>query len=175
MGIRFSSLPVIGLFVIVTVVVGVVFGMRFGANELKREKNCHNRAAKIWQILIILFVIIAILSWILNMGWYRFVLTLVLAPVIHAVFFAIVNIKSAEKAVLFPKMKKYMVLSCATYLLAYLLFPDAGDIGEMYLFFGLIKSDAIVNVLIYVAPIIFIVNGVILVLQSFALGKCRPQ
>lgn len=175
MGIRFSSLPVIGLFVIVTVVVGVVFGMRFGANELKREKNCHNRAAKIWKILIILFVIIAILSWILNMGWYRFVLTLVLAPVIHAVFFAIVNIKSAEKAVLFPKMKKYMVLSCATYLLAYLLFPDAGDIGEMYLFFGLIKSDAIANVLIYVAPIIFIVNGVILVLQSFALGKCRSQ
>ncbi len=175
MGMRFPVILIIGLFVIVTVVVGVVFGVRFGSNQLKREKNCHNRAAKIWQILIILFVIIAILSWILNMGWYRFLWTLVLAPAIHAVFFAIINIKSAEKVVLFPRMKKYMVLSCATYLLAYLLFPDGGDIGEMYLFFGLIKSDAIANVLIYVAPIIFIVNGVILVLQSFALGKCRPQ
>ena len=70
-------------------------------------------------------------------------------------------------------MKKYIILSCTTYLLSYLLFPDGGDIGSMYLFFGLIRNDMIANIMMYIAPIIFIVNITVLILECLELKKCK--
>ena len=101
------------------------------------------------------------------MGWYRIVFTWLAIPIIHPIIFKIVNIRFAKSVKLTGstlKTKFLSVLSCATYLLAYLLLPDGGDIGSAYMFFGLIHDNR-VEAFIPIAIIFFVANIVVMIIQ----------
>lgn len=108
-------------------------------------------ATKKLSLLTVICVAVVILSWIFNMGWIRFALVFIPLPFVHTLAFLIINTKAAKKIPEFPKLKKMLMYSCLTYVLTYLLLPDGGDVGGMYMFFGLIKNDAIVSVAFYLA------------------------
>lgn len=175
MAMGFPIIPLFGLLIEVAAVLGIIYGVRYIVKEYKQTKANGDQTAKRWYKIIIIFVIIAIASWILNMGWFRVFLTWIALPFIHTVAFLLINMKSANRVSSYKKLKKYMILSCMTYLLPYLLFPDGGDGGGMYLFFTLIRNDTVANVMMYIAPIIFVVNIAVLILEYFELKKCKSQ
>ena len=175
MGTQFPIIPILVILVIVAVVIGVVLGARYIAKAHKRSKTHSDKISKIWYAIIIISVVIMFFSWIFNMGWYRFILIWIPIPFIHTIAFLFINIKTANKVSSFQSLKKYIIFSCTTYLLSYLLFPDGGDVGGMYLFFGLIRNDMIANIMMCIAPIIFIVNIAILILECVALKKCKSE
>ena len=154
-------------------VIGAILGVRYIIKEYRRSKGHSNKTAKKWYVIIILSVVIMILSWIFNMGWLRVVLTWIPLPFIHTVAFLFINIKTANKVSSFQSLKKYIILSCTTYLLSYLLFPDGGDIGGMYFFFGLIRNNLIASIMMYIAPIVLLANIAVLVFEYSELQKCK--
>lgn len=171
MGMSLPIIPIIGILVISAVVIAIVIGLRYVLKELKGDKNTNYKASKGWLVITILSVVVMALSWLFNMGWYRVILIWIPLPLIHTIFFLVINIRASGKVLAFPKLKKYIILSCITFLLGYLIFPDGGDVGGMYLFFSLIRNDTVANIMMYVAPIIFIANIVILVLEYVELSK----
>ncbi len=175
MDIRFPIIPILIIFVMCAVVIGIVIAVRSILKECKRDKVNGNGTEKKWYTFIILSVIIMFLSWIFNMGWYRVILTWVPLPLIHTIVFLLINIRAANNVSSLKSLRKYIILSCITYLLPYLLFPDGGDIGGMYLFFGLIRNDTIANIMMYVTPIIIIANITILIFEYLELRKCKFQ
>ncbi len=173
MGIRLPIVPILGILVISAVVFGVIFGIRYIEKEYKRDKGNGCGSTKKWRMLAILSVVIMSLSWIFNMGWFRVILTWIPLPLIHTIVFLLINIKTANKVSSFKRLKKYIILSCITYLLPYLLFPDGGDAGGMYLFFGLVRNDTIANIMMYIVPIVFVVNIAVLIFEYLELRKCK--
>ena len=176
MGLRFSIIPILflglGIFVIV---IGVKFIVRILRKEAQIVKANGNRISKKWYLVIISSVFVTLVSWIFNMGWYRVILTWIPIPLIHTIAFLIINIKSANRVSIYKFLRKYIILSSVTYLLAYLLLPDGGDIGGMYLFFSLIRNDSIANIMMYISLIIFIVNIAVLSIEYLELRKCKSQ
>jgi hypothetical protein len=58
------------------------------------------------------------------------------------------------------------MLTYHTYnLLGYLSLPDGGDVGPMYVFFGLIHNDIVANISYIISSISFIGNIVLFILQ----------
>ncbi len=110
---------------------------------LSKIKKWYDPRALGYYIMMILCLVIMGASWILNMGWVRMLLTWLAFPIIHAVVFAIINGKAISKLVYSAKLKIYTLISYATYVLAYVFFPDGGDEGTMYVFFGLIHNNTV--------------------------------
>ena len=108
------------------------------------KKGEHNKRKDI--LLTLLCIAIAAASWIFNMGWIRFIMTFLLIPFIHAIVFFLVNLFSSKYIQKSKKSRNIYIMLCITYLLFYLLLPDGGDVGEMYVFFGLIHN----NILSYI-------------------------
>ncbi len=121
----------------------------------------------------LLCIIIVGLSWIFNMGWLRVIMTLVLIPFINAVIFLVINLIVSKYIDESNELKNINILFCLTYLLTYLLLPDAGDIGEMYVFFHLIHN----NLFSYICGIIsfaaFIGHIALLIFQIVELVKVK--
>ena len=67
--------------------IGLVTGIViFIKSIISSRRNEHNIKLK-YTLIAVLFVIIAIVSWILNIGWLRFILTLLAVPIIHTIAF----------------------------------------------------------------------------------------
>ncbi len=60
-------------------------------------------------------------------------------------------------------------------MLTYLLLPDFGDVGGAYLLFRLIKNDTVANLMMYVAPVLFVANVAILILECIELRKGKSR
>ena len=158
----------------VGVILAVIFGVRSLSKDYKQANADSKKTAKKWYAVIILCVVVMILSWIFNIGWLRLILTWIPLPLIHTIAFLFVNFKAANKVSTFKSMKKYMILSCASYSLVYLLLPDGGDVGGMYMFFTLIRNEVITSIMMYISNIIFCVNIASLAIEYSELRKCRP-
>ena len=98
------------------------------------------------NLLSIGMIAVMCLSWVFNIGWIRLILKFLLFPVISAVVFFIGNHLSAKYIQTDKNLKTVTMLSYITFLLPYLLVGDGGDIGEMYMLFGLIENDTIVGI-----------------------------
>lgn len=125
------------------------------------------------MILTLLCMTIAAVSWLLNMGWLRFVMTYTLIPFVHAIIFFLANLFSAKYMQKSKKLKAIFIMFCITYLLSYLLLADGGDIGEMYVFFGLIHNNKIFYICNYLSGIAVFVHIVLLILQITEIAKIK--
>lgn len=155
--------------------IGVITGIVILIKSIISTKKDGNNSKLKYTLISILFVIIAIVSWILNMGWIRFIMTFLAVPIIHTIAFMIINSFSLSYIDKSVKLKRYIDLSYITYLLGYLLLPDGGDVGPMYVFFGLIHNDVVANISYSISSIVFIGNIVLLILQISERKKIKRK
>lgn len=156
--------------IIIIAVVVVLSGTIWAIIKSNREGN----SIKIKVIITsVLCIVIAGVSWILNFGWIRFIMTFMLIPFIHAIVFFLINLFTSFHINKSNNLKLFNFLYCITYLLAYLFLPDGGDVGGMYVFFGLIHSDWFVDISGSISTFAFICNIVLSVLQIIYLLKAR--
>ena len=94
------------------------------------------------------------------------VLTWLLLPVIHSFVFICINFKLANGLSTFKGYKKFLNLSCITYLLTYFLLPDVGDVGGAYMFFTLIEINDATVIIEWIALIVLIIHLVVLSLAT---------
>lgn len=173
---RFSIIPILfSLLEISVIIIGVFFAVRFFRKEAQFVKNNGYSISKKWYWMIISSVVIMFISWVFNLGWFRVILTWIPIPLIHTIVFLVINIKSVNRVSAFRYLEKYIILSSGTYLLAYLLFPDFGDVDGAYCFFGLIRNGVNVGVMMAMSVAVFAVNIVVLVLEGIAIRKCKNQ
>ncbi len=160
----------IGIFILLSIAAGLIFGIVCLVRLLLKLKKLNRPIIIFYYFLMVLCVISALTSWIMNMGWYRFFLTFLLFPIIHAVIFVTVNIVVLPKLCDSAKVKTYTLISYMTYLFSYLLFPDGGDVGEMYLFFGLIQNNAVADITFPISIICFITH---IIFTVFSLNEAN--
>ena len=150
----------------------ILFGMVMSIIIFIKIKN-QNPKALIYYFSGILCIFIMVASWILNLGWLRVILTWILFPFIHLIFFAIVNANALFKLAYCNRLKWYTILSHVTYVGTYLFLPDFGDIGPARVFFGLIKNNNIALSLMPLSLVCFLGNIVFLILQASQRNKVK--
>ena len=159
------SILAIGLITGIVILVKSIISSKKDGSYLKLKYN----------LVAILLVIIATASWVLNMGWLRFIMTFLAVPVIHTIAFMIINNFSLSYIDESVKLKRFVVLSYVTYITGYLLLPDSADIGPMYVFFGLIHNDIFANIAYNISSTAFAANIVFLILQLAERKKAKKE
>ena len=117
-------------------------------------------------VISVLCVLIACCAWIFNMGWLRFIMTILQVPVIYTVIFIISTVRAAPYSQCSERLRRLNVLCCITYDASYILLPDGGDTGELYCIFGLIKNDTVAYILAGVAPLCAIASIILMIMRS---------
>ncbi len=151
----------IGILILSLFMGGIIYGFVNLIRIFIKTIKLKSPKILIYYFLMIICMILMAISWIMNIGWYRLLLTFIAFPIIHSVLFINVNGKALLKLSASPKLKKYTILSFATYLLSYLTFPDGGDIGPMRVFFGLVQSNVIAMIAFHLCLISFIAHIVV--------------
>lgn len=121
-----------------------------------------NKIQKIFNIINFVCIGVMVASWIINIGWFRVILTFSGFPFFHIGIFAFAICFALKK----DCSKITMVLAAlaqATFVITYVLFPDGGDFGSAYLFFGLIHNDEIASIGFWGAFFAFCVHVVLLI------------
>lgn len=127
-------------------------------------------------ILISIFsLIIAAASWIFNMGWIRFMMTLTLIPFIHAMIFFLTNLFTARYIDESQKLKILNLLFCITYMISYIFLPDGADTGGLYFFFGLIHNSTLSYVAQAISYIAFFAHIILFVMQIIQWVKQKKK
>ncbi len=119
--------------------------------------------------------VLAIASYIFNMGWIRVLLTFVLFPIFHIVAIFITNILTTKYFKFSKAVKIYNIVYNVSFALFYVFLPDAGDIGESYIFFGLIKNSELATVCGYLAELFAVVHIVFFILLIVKAVKIKKQ
>lgn len=120
-------------------------------------------------------VVIAAYSFISNMGWLRFVALYTTFSILHpGLLFLLTNLGVNY----FGKYKGLAILGVfthLTYLLANIITPDFGDIGDPYIFFGMVMSQEIVDKFAnYFLPA-YILNILLIIVQLIVTASCRRK
>lgn len=110
-------------------------------------------------------IVIAGISWVTNMGYMRFFMTLCVIPFVHAIILFTTNVSMVAYIEKYRSVKILNILFWATYLISYFLFPDNRGVGESYLFFGLVKNGGFVNVAHNIAVTVFFIHLALFVAQ----------
>ena len=150
----------------------IVSGICLAVVKAKADNSSYYKKSVISSL--VLMGIVAV-SWIFNMGWIRFFLTIVSAPLIHAIVFFLVNMFVAGYMGKSRFVVKLNSLFMITYILFYLLYPDGSDTGEMYFFFGLIHSNALSSIANILSTWIFTAHIILIVLQLVAVAKTKDS
>ena len=123
----------------------------------------------------IVSIFIVLISGIFNIGWIRFALLVSFVPFTHALAFVTMNLYSAKYAQHSNKIKIYNLLFIATYMVASILLPDGGDIGEMYFCFGLIHSDSLADKAVLASGILFTAHAILLIMQLLEIRRINKS
>ena len=150
----------------------IVFGIVKAIKTL-RQNNFYGKRKTI--LMSLLYILIVLVSWFLNMGWIRFFMTFLLIPFIHAIVFFLTNFFATKYFDKSPKIRKLNLWFIISYLITYLLMPDGGDIGGMYFFFGLIHSDILSGVANFISSVAGIAHIVLFVLQIVEIRKIKKN
>ncbi len=150
----------------ILLIAAAIYGITKYLKNLKKPNRI--RPKPLYTIPSAVCVIVAAVSWIMNMGWLRVFLTWIPIPLIYSIFFIIASRRAARFITLNDadkKMRSLMISSHITYLLSFLFFPDFGDTGSPYVFFGLIHNNhnKIVSLFIELSIPLFIATIIIMI------------
>lgn len=152
----------------------IVFGMIKCIQILKKD---YFNGKKKYVIISIVSLVIGGLSWIFNMGWFRFFMTLLLVPVIHSVIFFYMNLSAAKYFDQSQKMKRLNLFFIVTFLISHILTPDfpIGNDGGMFSLFGLINNAMFNGLAIVISVTAFLGHIVMLVMQIAEINKMKKN
>ncbi len=165
----------IGIFILLAIIGGFVFGIVCLIRLLLKIIKLKQPRIIIYYGIMILCILIVAASWILNMGWYRVILTWLAVPFVHPVIFAVINAKALPNLMYSAKLRAYTSITYITYVLMYAFFPDGGDIGSAYVFFGLINNSTAVHILSVLSTVSLIAYIVFTILQINESGKVKKE
>lgn len=131
---------------------------------IKAKKN-GNYKQLTYNSVCLLCVVIMVAAWITNLGWIRFIMTLMAIPFAHAIIFMIINFFAASQIERSARLKILTILSYITYVVAYVFLPDGGDVGPMYVFFGLVHNHMAVYASEVISTLGFAGNIIVLIIQ----------
>lgn len=132
-----------------------------------------SRKEKIYVLTAILCVLIMVASWFMNFGWLRFAFTIVPLPLVHIAALLIITVGAVRLNR--RKINLAVVFMQITFLLSYLLLPDGGDVGGLYMFFGLIHNDTIAMVCAGIASTLIKINIVIMIVLLVKVFKAKKK
>ncbi len=144
----------IGIALLIAIVGGFIFGIARLIRLFIKFIKVNQTKSIAYLSLMIICILIAFASWILNFGWFRLILTFYGISIVFTVLFVMSNSKAASHISESKKLQVYTVITYVTYLCAYLFLPDGGDVGPMYVFFSLIQS----NTIAYISFFLFIIS-----------------
>ncbi|MBO7520244.1 MAG: hypothetical protein J6T73_05640 [Clostridia bacterium] len=157
----------------ILVIAGVIFAAAVIIKAVILSSKNGNKSKIKYILLCVFCVLTAAVSWILNFGWLRIIMTFTAIPLIHTATFIVINTLALPYADKSKRLTVYGVLSFITYLSGYLLLPDSGDYGPSYMFFGLIKNDIITQASFYLSAVLLTSNVVFLILQITQRAKIK--
>ncbi len=177
MDFRLSALLIkaIGVFILLAIIGGFVFGIIRLIRLLLKIIKLKQPLIITYYVLMIMCILIVAASWILNMGWYRVILTWLAVPFVHPVIFAVINGKTLPNLIYSAKLKAYTLITYITYVLMYAFFPDGGDVGSSYVFFGLISNDTVVYTLGLLSTVCLVTYIIFTILQVIENGKVKKK
>ena len=153
-------------------VLAVIIALIFGLVSSVKSKS-YKRLRII--IISICSIIIAAFAWVLNFGWLRAFLTVLLIPAIHGVIYFISNVNFSKYTEESSKVNKLNIIYIVTYLSSCLLLPDVSDNGEIYFFFGLIKNNVLSNIAAFVSEITLLAHVVFFFILIFECKKLKKN
>ena len=160
------------LITFVVAVAVVVGGTIWVIAKIRKSKSLYSKKVILYTVAAI---VIAAISWILNMGWIRFFMTFLGIPFIHGIVFFLANMFFAKYTDRSRGMSALNLWFVISYLVVYLLLPDGGDYGEAYFFFGLIQSDALSGVAGLISNAAIVAHIVLFVLQIISMRKIKTS
>ncbi len=162
--------PIKGLMLLISIIGLIVFGIIKSIQFLR--KNSFYGKTKMAILSIILILIVAV-SWVINMGWFRFIMTILFVPFMHSIAFFLMNLYSAKYFDKSQKIKKLNLFYILTFLIFNIFMPDAADDGVSYFFFGLIHGSALSDIAYFIAIIAAISHVVLFVMQIVEIRKIK--
>lgn len=87
----------------------------------------------------VISILISLVGFVTNFGWYRFMMTYMLLPVWYPLLLIISSSAAAATIKKSGTVKVIYLLSHILYVVSGLAMPDGGDDGSAYVFFGQIK------------------------------------
>lgn len=166
---------IIGVLLPVLLVASVVGVIYWTTHTVKMNKEIGNKAGNRYVLLTVLCLLLAGASWICNFGWLRVFLSWIGFPLFYGALFCFANCRAAARVAEKRTLKKYILLSSITYVIAYFGLLDFGDTGGAYVFFSLIRNDEIVYAATAVSLLSFVVNIVLLILEIVLASKRKKQ
>lgn len=164
------------LFIIIVLIIlalAILAGMVIIVRNWIQGKKSRDYTKVKYNLICVLCMVIAAVSWITNFGWVRFFMTLVTIPFIHAIVFFSINFFAVTQIKKSHMLKVLTLLSFVTYLCGYIFLPDGGDVGPMYVFFGLLHNDSMYGLCSAISWTGFAGNVVFMVLQMIEAIKIR--
>ncbi len=165
----------IGIFILLAIIGGFVFGIICLIRLLLKLIKLKQPKIILYYVMMIMCILIVTASWILNMGWYRVILTWLAVPFVHPVIFAVINSKALPNLIYSAKLKIYTLITYITYVLMYAFLPDGGDVGSTYVFFGLINNGTAVHILAILSTVSLVAYIVFTILQVIESGKVKKK
>ncbi len=156
---------ILAIAVVCIAAAAVLFAIGIIIRSIIQAAKSKNFTKLIFNLLSVLCIALGAWSWLFNFGWFRFFLTFLGIPVIHAAAFFFINNFAATYTNKSRILKIAVIISHITYLLGYFSLPDGGDIGPMYAFFTLIRDDALTGICFTIAGFGFFINAVCLVFE----------
>ena len=163
---------ILGIVQFVAIIGLIIWGIAKIIKLLKKNRLIKNKKP---LVLSIICIVIATASLVLNIGWIRFCMIIMLIPIIQPILFLMTNLYASQLFVDSPRLRITNYLFIATYLIFWVLLPDGGDIGPSYCLFNLVRNDAFTNVAWAVSGIVGIAHIVFFVLQIIKFVKIKKR
>ena len=142
----------------------ILGGITFLIYKLATKKHM-KKPHKAFVIVPFVILIISVAAYILNMGWYRVILLIFPIAPLHGILFFFTSLYASDHASSNRTTLTFSLINYILFPMTYILLPDFEDIGGTYMFFGLIKNDAIINAASPVAVLSFIASVALILLQ----------
>ncbi|MBR5517475.1 MAG: hypothetical protein IKV86_00435 [Clostridia bacterium] len=140
-------------------------------------KNTKFEGKKNVVIVSVASIVVFAASWIMNMGWMRFIMTLLSVPLIYAAIFFTINIVAGKYFKSSPILKWCNVLYVLTFIAANVLYPDVAGtvkgVGDTYFLFGYIRNLESLETVQQIANILIVVHAVLFVVQLVLIGMAK--
>ena len=122
-------------------------------------------------------IVVALASWGFNLGWLRFVMTLLSVPFIYCSIFFIVNIVAGKYKKDCAILKWCNILYVLTFIAANVLYPDVAGtvkgVGDTYFLFGYIRNLESLETVQKYANILIVVHAMLFVVQLVLIGMAK--
>ena len=162
---------ILGIVQFVAIIGLIIWGIAKLIKLFKKNNLTKNKLL----LLSVICIVIATLSLVLNIGWIRFGMIIMLIPIIQPILFLMTNLYASQLFVDSPRLRITNYLFIATYLIFWVLLPDGGDIGPSYCLFNLVRNDAFTDVAWAMSGIVGIAHIVFFVLQIIQFVKIKKK